>query len=207
MELLGSKGEDAGYCACTCFCEHAFWWRWSWTICTGSDKESEGKGLWERQTAQTTTPHTLCHICNRLPFTSDDYGALVLSSLCPAAHQGPHQGNAPAKYRSPIRRPSSDKQDKQVQFLAGLIKDSTQTPWPISSGHKKIKHRWGHMEINKGAGQSIVPIRAQKRHGRTRFLNNSVLSLMPQLRPELQDAENKKSGRRYKKCAPVHYIK
>lgn len=82
------------------------------------------------------------HICNSLPFTSDNYGALVLSSLCPAAHQGPHQGNAPAKYRSPIRRPSSDKQDKQVQFLAGQIKDWMQSPWPISSRHKKkIKHR------------------------------------------------------------------
>lgn len=86
----------------------------------------------------------LSHICNRLPFTSDYYGALVLSSLCPAAHQGPHQGMPLPNIGPPIRGPSSDKQDKQVQFLAGLIKDSMLSPWPISSRHKNQTQMRSH---------------------------------------------------------------
>lgn len=50
----------------------------------------------------------------------------LLSVSC--SYQGPHQGMPLPNVCPPIKGPSSDKQDKQVKFLAGLIKGLNVNP-------------------------------------------------------------------------------
>lgn len=88
----------------------------------GSDK------CWSKEAKKDKVQMPLSHICNRLSFTSDYYRALVLSSLCVLQPSRPTSRHAPAKCMPPIKGPSSDKQDKEVQFLAGLIKGLNVNP-------------------------------------------------------------------------------
>lgn len=97
--------------------------------------DDEGPSVWgqisvggKREAERDKVQMPLSHICNRLSFTSDHYRALVLSSLCVLQLSGPTSRHAPAKCMPPIKGPSSDKQDKQVQFLAGLIKGLNVNP-------------------------------------------------------------------------------
>lgn len=61
------------------------------------------------------------------------------------SYQGPHQG-MPLPIVCPlVKEPSSDKEDKQFQFLAGLIKELCVNPM-ANFKQAKIKHSWGHMK-------------------------------------------------------------
>lgn len=88
----------------------------------GSDK------CWRKEAERDMVQMPSSHICKRLSFTSDHYRVLVLSFLCVLQLSRPTSRHAPAKCTPPIKGPSSDKQDKQVQFLAGLIKGLSVNP-------------------------------------------------------------------------------
>lgn len=78
-----------------------------------------------RETRFRCPPGTSVIVFPSPPTITESWSSL-LSVSC--SYQGPHQGMPLPNVCPPIKGPSSDKQDKQVQFLAGLIKGLNVNP-------------------------------------------------------------------------------